>query len=59
MTVVRIVLYQGLLVGQFFAIKSKIKHIVFLINQKAEKVFFKVLSRFKKFFRSKKCKNFF
>ena len=39
-----------LLLGQFFAIKSKIKTIVFLINLKAEKVFFKVLSRFKKFF---------
>ena len=39
--------------GQFFAIKSKIKTIVFLINLKAKKVFFKVLSRFKTFFWSK------
>ena len=55
--------------GQFFAIKSKIKNIVFLINMKAKEVFFKVLSRFKKFlglkslkisFRSKSLKkNFF
>ena len=29
-----------LLLGQFFAIKSKIKNIVFLINLKAKKVFF-------------------
>ena len=33
-----------LLVGQLFAIKSKIKNIVFHI--KAKKVFFKVLSQF-------------
>ena len=48
-----------ILLGQFFAMKSKIKNIVFLINLKAKKVFFKVLSRFKKFFRSKKFKNQF
>ena len=34
--------------GQFVAIKSNIRNIVFLINPKAKKVFFKVLSRFKK-----------
>ena len=45
--------------GQFFAIKSKIKNIVFLINLKAKKVFFEVLSRFKKISRSKKSKNQF
>ena len=42
-----------------FAIKSKIKNIVFLINLKAKKVFSKVLSRFKTFFRSKKSKKIF
>ena len=45
-----------------FAIKSKIKNIVFLINLKAKKVFSKVLSRFfrpKNFFRSKKSKKNF
>ena len=33
-----------LLLGQFFAINAKTKNIVFLINLKAKKVFFKVLS---------------
>ena len=46
-------------VGQFFAIKSKIKNIVFLFNLKAKNVFFMVLSRFNEIFRSKKSKNFF
>ena len=45
--------------GQFFAIKSKIKNIVFLINLKAKNVFFKVLSRFKKFLGLKSLKIFF
>ena len=40
-----------------FFIKSKIKTIVFLINLKAKKVFFKGLSRFNEIFRSKKSKN--
>ena len=44
---------------QFVAIKSNIRNIVFLINLKAKKVFFKVLSRFKKILRSKKFKNQF
>ena len=35
--------------GNFFAIKSKIKNIVFLINLKAKRCFLKVLRRFKKF----------
>ena len=43
--------------GQFFAIKSKIKNIVFLINLKAKKVFFKVLSRFNEILSAKKSKN--
>ena len=56
--VLYIVLYANiLLLGQCFAIKSKIKNIVFLINLKAKKVFFKVLSRFNEIFRSKKSKN--
>ena len=45
--------------GAIFATKSKIKNIVFLINLKAKKVFFKVLSRFSEMFRSKKAKNYF
>ena len=56
--VLYIVLYANiLLLGQCFAIKSKIKNIVFLINLKAKKVFFKVLSRFNEIFRSEKSKN--
>ena len=54
--------YRNLLAGQFFAIKSKIKNIVFLINLKAKKMCLKglkVLSRFKKLFTSKKSKNDF
>ena len=45
-----------LLIGQFFAIKSKIKNVVFLINLEAKKVFFKVLSRCREIFRAKKSK---
>ena len=37
--------------------KSKIKNIVFLINLKAKKVFFKVLSRFNEVFSAKKSKS--
>ena len=44
-------------IGQFIAKKSKIKNIVFLINLKVKKVFFKVLSRFNEIFRSKKSSN--
>ena len=52
--------YNALLyLGQFFAIKSKIKNIVFLINVKAKKVFFKVLNQFNEIFRAKKSKNEF
>ena len=43
--------------GNFFAIKSEIKNIVFLINLKAKRCFLKVLRRFKKIFMSKKSKN--
>ena len=43
--------------GNFFAVKSEIKNIVFLINLKAKRCFFKVLRRFEKIFRSKKSKN--
>ena len=48
-----------LLIGQFFAIKSKIKNVVFLINLEAEKVFFKVLSRCREIFRAKKSNKVF
>ena len=48
---------KDLSLGQFFAIKSKIKNIVFLINLKAKKVFFKALSRFNKIVRTKNSKS--
>ena len=53
-----------ILITKFFAIKSKIKNIVILINLKAKsftakvrRCFSKVLSRFNEIFRSKKFKN--